>query len=218
MLQALLEAIKAAPNTVLIAIAAIAVGIVFGIPIALIRFYKLKAVDKILKWFVTLGRGVPIILIFLAVYLYAVTSGNTNIRIELLAVIALSIPSSLYLSEIFRGCLESIDKSQFDAASSIGHTGAHTFFRIIVPQMIPISLPMIGNIVVGMLKGVAIVSMVGGAGDMLSAAKAAAAINYRYLEAYVAAGIVYWVLCIGIQKAFALIEKHFNKKTRKAVA
>jgi L-cystine transport system permease protein len=135
-----------------------------------------------------------------------------------LAVIALSIPATLYLSEIFRGSLESIDKSQFDAASSVGHTGVHTFFRIIVPQMIPVSLPMMGNVTVGMLKGVAIVSMVGGVGDMLSAAKDAAAINYRYLEAYVAAAIIYWALCFGIQKLFAFIEKYFKQKTRKAIA
>jgi ABC-type amino acid transport system permease subunit len=91
----------------------------------------------------------------------------------------------------------------------VGHSGTTTFFRIITPQLVPVCIPMLGNVVIWTLKGVPIATFIG-VMDILNTSLAEAAINYRYLESYIAAGIIFWALFIVIEKLFALIEKRMR--------
>jgi L-cystine transport system permease protein len=209
MLQTITVALGAIPRSLSIAFQAVGVGIVFGLPIALLRFFNVKFVAPTFKWIITIFKGIPIILLFLTVYLL-LSSGAKGTRVSstMAAVIALSIPAAIGMSEIFRGALESIDKCQFDAAFAVGHTNIAMFFRIILPQMVPVSLPMTGNVCIGMIKAVAVATIIGVA-DILNTALMEATINYRYLEAYFAAAFIYWGLCILIERLFMYIEKQF---------
>jgi L-cystine transport system permease protein len=209
MFQTIRVALGAIPRSLAIAFQAVGVGIVLGLPIALLRFFNVRFAAPLFKWVVTVLKGIPIVLLFLAIYLI-LTPGTRGTKVSsmMVAVIALSVPASIGMSEIFRGSLESIDKSQFDAAIAVGHTNSAMFFRIILPQMVPVSLPMTGNVCIGMIKAVAVATVIGVA-DILNTALMEATINYRYLEAYFAAAFIYWGLCILVERLFMYIERQF---------
>jgi L-cystine transport system permease protein len=213
MLEVLGVALKAVPRSLAMALSAMGIGIVLGLPLALLRFFNVRFCAGVLKWLVRIFKGVPVVLMFLIFYvLLAVRLGLPG---EIVVVAALSVLSGVGMSEIFRGCLESIDRSQYDAAYSVGHTGQAMFFRIILPQLIPAAVPMAANVCIGMIKAVAVASLIG-VMDILNSALLEATINYRYLEAYFAAGIVYWVLCITVEKIFGFIERGFNYRASSA--
>jgi L-cystine transport system permease protein len=213
MAHALVVACKAVPRSLGMAVSAMVIGIILGLPMALLRFFNVRVCADVLAWLVRIFKGVPVVLMFLI--LYTLLAIRLELPGEIVVVAALSVLSSVGMSEIFRGCLESIDKSQYDAAYSVGHTGRAVFFRIILPQLIPAAVPMAANVCIGMIKAVAVASLIG-VMDILNSALLEATINYRYLEAYFAAGIVYWILCIAVEKIFALIERGFNYRARSA--
>jgi L-cystine transport system permease protein len=214
MFQTITVALGAIPRSLAIAFQAVGVGIVFGFPIALLRFFNVKFVARALKWMITIFKGIPIVLLFLVIYLILASgAGGTKVSSMMVAVIALSLPASIGMSDIFRGALESIDKSQFDAAFAIGHTNSAMFLRIILPQMVPVSLPMTGNVCIGMIKAVAVATIIGVA-DILNTALMEATINYRYLEAYFAAALIYWGVCILVERLFLHIERQFTYRRK----
>ncbi|MDR3171485.1 MAG: ABC transporter permease subunit [Treponema sp.] len=213
-LEALAAGLSAVPRSLFVALSAVAVGIVFGMGIAILRFYQVMFVEPVLKLLVTIVQGIPIILFYFVFYLFFVDF--PAMPLVYIASLSLVPPASIRLSEVFRGALLSIDKSQFDAAYAIGHSEAAVFFRIILPQLVPVSIPPAINIVIQMLKSVPIAMLIG-LNDILNTALLEATVNYRYLEAYFAAALIFWGLFIVIERASGQIEEHFKSVMRKSV-
>jgi L-cystine transport system permease protein len=74
---------------------------------------------------------------------------------------------------------------------------------------------MVSNITLALVKAVAIASVVSVV-DVMTAAVVEASESYRFLEAYVAAAIIYWVICVVIERIFIITEKKFNLKMKAA--
>jgi L-cystine transport system permease protein len=185
--------------------------------------------SPVFKWAVTIVRGIPIVLILLIFYLLTAYTYDDFMRVlrlpfafkdldkSLVAVAALTVAATAGLSEVYRGSLASVKRGQFDAAYAAGLTKIQTLRRIVLPQIVPVTLPMLCNVVIGMLKAAALASMVSVV-DVLGGSLIAATENYRYLEAYVAAAIVYWAVAIIIERSFLLLEKRTGLKIREAKA
>jgi L-cystine transport system permease protein len=109
-----------------------------------------------------------------------------------------------------------VERGQFEAGYSIGLTKAQTLKRIILPQALPVAVPMLGNGLIGLVKGSSLAFLMA-VTDLLNAALIPANANYRFLEAYIAAGIVYWVICLSIERLSAVIEKKLGYFVRKAI-
>jgi L-cystine transport system permease protein len=228
MLEALLGAVERIPITLYIATVSVFVGLVFGLLIALLRFYEVKVIAPLLKWVITLTKGIPVILLLLVFYIIMVTTYNDvmaslglqyvfrDFNTAYIAIAALSVMASTGMSEAFRGSLSAVDRSQFDAAYAMGLTKRQTIVRIILPQMVPVSIPIVGNLYIGMLKGAALASTVSVV-DVLDGAISKARINYRYFEAYTAAGLVFWGLAVIIERIFYTIERQSKSRLRKSM-
>jgi L-cystine transport system permease protein len=208
-------ALRAVPQVILIVLCTLVAGTALGLPVALARFYRMRFLKSLFGGMVTLIRGVPY-LIFLFVF-YLIFAQYQNIPISVVAVLALGLNFSVQISEAIRGALESIGREQFDAAYAVGHTGGEAFWRIVFPQLIPAALPPLSNVFIWILKSLPAASMIG-INDILNSALSEATINYRYLEAYLAAGLVFWVLFIIAEKMFLAIEKNILSKTKKGAA
>ncbi|GHV17919.1 L-cystine transport system permease protein TcyM [Spirochaetia bacterium] len=225
MLKAFGAAVQRIPVTLYLATIPVAFGIVFGLIIALIRYYEIRIIAPILKWIVTFVKGIPVILLLLVFYVIVVNTYNDfmaflglpylfkDLDPSFIVIAALTIPAVVGMSEAFRGALASIDRSQFDAAYSVGMTKVQTLLRIILLQMIPVCIPILGSLYIGMLKGAALASVVAGV-DILNGAIKTARINYRYFEAYVAAAIIYWALAFIIERIFYYIEAKTKSQMR----
>ncbi|MDR2659179.1 MAG: ABC transporter permease subunit [Spirochaetaceae bacterium] len=213
--QALGAAFRAVPRVLLIVLCTLVCGTVIGMPMALVRFYRVRFLKTFFDGLITILRGIPY-LIFLLMF-YLIFGQHPEVDIILVTALALGVSFSVRISEAIRGALESIGREQFDAAYSIGHTGGAVFWRVVFPQLIPAALPPLSNVFIWVLKSLPAASMIG-VNDILNSALSEATINYRYLEAYLAAGLLFWVLFIIAEKIFLTIEKNFLAKTTKAVA
>jgi len=207
MLKALYEALGAVPFSLAIAFGAVIIGVITGFPIALVRFYKVPVAGPVFSIVVTVAKGLPGILVYFMLFVIFSASGNMSPAV--VTLLGISMGSAIESSEAFRGALESIDKSQFDAAHSIGHTEPDIFLRVLIPQFIPVCLPVMSGVVIHAIKALPVAVMIG-LNDILNTALSAAVINYRYLEAYIAAAIIFWGIFIVVEKTFLVLEKKFR--------
>jgi L-cystine transport system permease protein len=208
MFQAIMEAGAAIPRSLAIAFAAVFLGLFLGLIIALVRFYKVPVAEHIARIVITITKGFPTILVYFM--LFVLLSQTGTIPVEIIVLLGITIGTSTEMSEVFRGGFESVEKSQFDAALSIGHTGVYTFFRIVLPQIIPVCVPVMSGVVIHAIKALPVAGMIG-LRDILNTAVAAAVVNYRYLESYIAAALIFWAIFIVVEKTFAVIEKKFKQ-------
>lgn len=204
--------------TLLIPVVALAIGVVFGLVIALLRYYQAKVVAPVLQVIITLFKGVPIVLILLAMYLFCSTAFDPiaeslhwsirfkNINTIWIAIVGLGIMAIVNGSEIFRGAFASIRKGQLDAAQSIGMTRGQTIRRVLLPESIPVALPVFGNLLINLIKASALCSMVGVV-DIFSAATISGQQSYSFLEAYVGVALIYWAVVVCIEKGTGLVER-----------
>ena len=126
-----------------------------------------------------------------------------------IGIAALSIYAVVQITETVLGALLSVGKGQYEAAYSIGLTRTKTLFRVIFPQAVPAALPVLCNNVIGLLKSTSIVYLIS-VNDILGAAINSAAVNFRYLEAYIAVAVVYWAMCVCVEKLFYVMEKRYK--------
>ncbi|MDR1251048.1 MAG: amino acid ABC transporter permease [Treponema sp.] len=224
LLTALTAALAKIPVTLLLAAAPMFTGCAIGLFIALVRFFRVPVLAFLFRWGVTIVKGIPVVLILLVFYVWAAVFYEPVMRFfgipaafktldkALIAMAAFSVYAVVGLSEAFRGGLASVKKGQFDAAFASGLDLRQTLLRIVLPQALPASLPMMGNIFIALTKAAALASMVSVI-DVMNAAVISANNNYRFLEAYVAAALIYWMICVIIEKLFFALEKYFAWKT-----
>jgi len=225
--SAILAAFEAAvpfiPVTLRLAFIPLFIGIVLGFIVAIIRYYSVPVISKVLSGLVTVGKGIPVVLSLMVAYLLfsdlfdqVATSLHWAIRFsdinrEYIGIFVLSISATISLSEIFRGALSSIPKDQWDAAASIGLSQVQTIRRVVFPQLLPITLPMISNQLIVLVKASSLVSLVSVV-DVLNGALITATTSYTFLESYIAAALIYWALSIVIEQVSVLIERNYTRK------
>jgi L-cystine transport system permease protein len=221
MLICIKQAIGYIPNTLLLSIVPFLLGIIIGTIIALSRIYKVKVLNQVFHIYVVLIKGIPVVLLIFITY-FAVIQGfdavakflhmpiqSKDISLTLVAIIALTTFSTASISEAIRGALLSVGGGQYEAGYSVGLTTWQTLRRIIIPQALPTAIPMLCSCLIGLVKGSSLVFMIS-VTDLLYAALLPANANYKYLEAYVAAAIVYWGLNIIIEKLAYVLERRLN--------
>jgi L-cystine transport system permease protein len=86
---------------------------------------------------------------------------------------------------------------------------------VLLPQAIPVSLPMFSNLLINLIKASALGSMVSVV-DVFAAAKITAQQNYRFLEAYIAVAIIYWALSFLIEKGAGFLEERMTRRLRRS--
>jgi L-cystine transport system permease protein len=229
----LLVALKAAfqytPITLLLAFAPLVIGMLLGTVIALLRLFKVRVAARFFQGVVVIFKGVPVVLLLLTTYFLFVNGFDNvanyfhwslhskDISPVFISIVALSIFATVYISEAVRGALVSVEQGQYEAAYSVGLTRTQTLIRIVLPQALPVAVPMLCSTFIGLVKGSSLAFMVS-VTDLLNAALITATANYRFLEAYVAAAVVYWIICIVIERSGFYLEKRLTIYKRKLTA
>ena len=209
-------------NTLKISVIAILLGTIIALIIALVRFYRIPVLSQVFAFFVTVYRGIPIMLILLIGHLLYVMYFDSvaralhlsvtikDVDIILLGYIILTIGGIPSISETFRGAMNSIDKTQFEACYSVGLNTSQSLRRIILPQMLPVAFPGYINNILGIVKGIPLLSAVG-IMEIMSGALVPCSVSYSYLEGYAATAIIYFVLITIILAASKRIEKYIMR-------
>jgi ABC-type amino acid transport system permease subunit len=138
---------------------------------------------------------------------------STALRLEIsplqAAIAALAIQESAYAAEIFRAALQAIPRRQLEAALSLGLSPAQGFRDVLLPQMLRLAIPAIGNDTVGMLKASSLVSVLG-VYELMRVSQARANFFFRPFEFLTTAAVLYIVLAWAAGWAVARVERRFR--------
>lgn len=192
LIQAILVGAKV---TISLSIISIVIGLLLGIIVAVIRYLKIPVLNQILWGYVSFFRGTPLLVQLFLLYfgLPQIFPFIKDMGGFTATYIALGLNASAYISEVLRGSFNSIDKGQMEACLSIGMSNIQAIRRIILPQILRMSIPSIGNIYIDIVKGSSLAFTIGVA-EMLAKAQMVASTNYKFFQSYIVVAIVYWIL------------------------
>ena len=121
-------------------------------------------------------------------------------------VVAMSLNSSAYVSEIIRSGIQAVDPGQMEAARSIGFTYGESMRKVVLPQAVKNILPALGNEFVTVIKESSIVSVIGIA-DLMFRTNDVIAVTYRSLQALLIAALMYFVMTFFISRLISFAER-----------
>jgi len=165
--QALPDFLVGVRNTIIYCVSAFPLALLLGLILALMSSSRIIWLRGPARIYIEIIRGTPFIVQLFILY-YAVGAILLTVNLETLdnawtaGIAILAINYSAYEAEVFRAGFLSVDRGQTEAALSLGLTSFQNFFRIILPQAIPLMIPPFVNDFIYMLKDSAIVSVIAG--------------------------------------------------------
>lgn len=189
--------------------------LIFSLPLGLLisfgRMSKNKILRTIIKVYISVMRGTPLMLQLMVVYFgpYFIFGIRISMGYSLIAVfIAFTINYAAYFAEIYRGGIESMPVGQYEAAKILGYSKAQTFFRIILPQVFKRILPSITNEVITLVKDTSLAFVVAVA-EMFTLAKQIAS-SQTTMVPFVVAAVFYYVFNLLVAVIMDKVEKKLN--------
>ena len=181
-----------------------------GLLVCLGRMSRNRIVSSLLKAYISVLRGTPLMLQLLVVtygpyYLFGISVTREKL---IPVVIAFSLNYAAYFAEIYRGGIESISRGQYEAAEVLGYSRRQCFMRIILPQVVKRVLPSVTNEVVTLVKDTSMAFTVAYQ-EMFTIGKQIANSQTSFMP-FVIAGVFYFVFNALVGYVMGLWEKHLN--------
>ncbi|WP_192456446.1 amino acid ABC transporter permease [Musicola keenii] len=197
------------PTTALLAIVSMAIAIVLGLALALIRESRVLVVAKLVELYISLFRGIPSLVQLFIIYfglpqLFPALNGLSAMTA---AIIGFSLKNSAYMAEIFRAALASVDFGQTEAGLSVGMSRVQIYRRIVLPQAMLNALPATGNTFISLIKDTSVAFALG-VSELFAEGKMIAAESLRFFETFLVVGLIYWLVII----AYSWFQTRLEKK------
>ena len=215
------ELFRATLMTIAVSITAMLIGFSFAAIFTPLKLSKFKSLNLIANIYTTVIRGVPELLV---IYLFffggssaimfvaSIFGYNDYIEINafLTGAFSIGIISGAYSTEVFRGAIQSIDKGQFEASNVLGFNKVLQFYKIILPQMLRLSIPNLSNVWQITLKDTSLISVTGLV-EIMRQSYIAAGSTRDPLLFYTVAAILYLILTFLSMKIINRLEIKYNK-------
>ncbi|MDR0862466.1 MAG: amino acid ABC transporter permease [Oscillospiraceae bacterium] len=202
-----IKILGAFPTTLILAVAALIIGIAIGACLAAASFSTKKPVRVIASGYIHFIRGIPPLVLIYLLYLgfpqlmkrLGVDMSAVDKKAYMIVIFAIAISAGF--SEMMRSSFLAIDKGQTEAALSIGMTKLQAFRRIVFPQAFGVALPSLGNNIIMLIKLTSL-GFVIGIVDLMGKARIIITIGYRtrMLEVYLALAVIYWAMCFLLER------------------
>lgn len=209
-LQILPRLIEATGATLMAAAFGYLIAMVLGLGLALGQRTPYGALTRVVREGVEFIRSTPLILQIFFVFYVAPQFGVT-LSPWVAGMLAIGLHYAAYLSEVYRGGLESVDRGQWEAATSLNLGTAHAYRRIILPQALPNAIPGMGNYLVGILKDTPMLSVIG-VGELMHTANAIGAETYRFLEPFTLVGLIFLTISLPLAELVRRAETRLRRK------
>ena len=177
-----------------------ALAVCVGFIIALGNRSDYAVVRALSRIYVAILRCTPL-LVQLYIAYYLLPRVGVSFSALTTGIVALGLYTGAYLSEVFRAGIEAIPRGQWEAAEALGLPHTTKWRRVILPQVLPLILPPLGNYLVGMFKETPLLAAITVL-DVFGVANDVAGQTYRYTEPYTAAALM--LLTISIAAAYLL--------------
>jgi len=195
--------------TVALSLIAFVGGGFMGLLLLLARLSQSKVLQIFVKAYVQIFQGTPLLMqLFLAYFGMALIGIETSAWLA--ASVALTLYTSAFLAEIWRGCVEAIPKGQWEASQSLALSFSEQLRYVILPQAFKIAIPPTVGFLVQVIKGTALASVIGfveltKAGTMITNA------TFKPFLVYSCVAILYFALCFPV----SYFAKHLERKVKR---
>ena len=196
-------------NTIMAAGIGYAIAVVVGLIFLIGQRTPYKVINILVREIVEFIRSTPLLIQLFFLYFVGPQFGII-LSAWVTAMITIGLHFGTYLSEVYRGALEGVPKSQWEACRALNFTTLYTYRRIVLPQAFPIAIPGMGNYLVGIFKDTPLLSTIGVA-ELFHAATSVGGEHYRYLEPYTMVGIIFLILSIPAAMGIRKLERSVNK-------
>lgn len=192
-----------------------ALTLIFSLPLGLIvsfgRLSKSFIVRSIVKFYISVMRGTPLMLQLIVVYfapfyVFGMQLGKSYRFVAV--IIAFVLNYAAYFAEIYRSGIESMPVGQYEAAKVLGYTKSQTFLKIILPQVFKRVLPPITNETITLVKDTSLAFVLANV-EMFTAAKEIAA-SQKTIMPLMVAGLFYYIFNLAVAMIMEQIEKKLN--------
>ncbi len=214
-------------NTVVMAVLAMALGIVLGIGVAVMRLSPNPVVASVAAGYTWLFRGTPLILQLLLWYNLALVFPTIGVpglwsgrAVDIMtpflaALLGLGINQGAYTSEVVRAGMLSVDAGQYEAADAIGMGRMRALRRIILPQAMRVIVPPLANEFIGLVKATSLASVIQYP-EVLHSAENIYYANSRVIELLIVAGLWYLLVVSVLVPLQVLVERRFARGIARA--
>ena len=197
-------------NTLLAAGIGYAIAVVVGLLFVVAQRTPFRTLTVTVREVIEFIRSTPLILQIFFVY-YVGPEYGISLSPWVAGMIAIGLHYAAYLSEVYRGGIESVARGQWEACVALNLTPIQTYSRIILPQALPPSVAGMGNYLVSIFKDTPMLSVIGVA-ELMQTANAVGGQNYRYLEPYTIVGIVFLVISLASASCIRGFETWVHRK------
>ena len=202
-------------NTIIITLGALAISIVLGSLIAVIRYLgedvpAMKPIVGFLTFYVNVIRGIPVVVLLLIFYFVIMKSSDGLV----VGIITFGINSSAYMSELIRGGINAVDKGQMEAGRSLGMSRLQCTRRIIFPQAVRYILPAVGNELIALLKETSVAGYVAVV-DLTRAGNLVRNNTYDAVNPLLLVAITYLVMVFGLDALLKKMERRLAKNDKR---
>ncbi|VWC74614.1 ABC transporter permease [Burkholderia lata] len=184
--------VKGAMLTLKFAVASMALGLVVGLVIAIMRIGSNRFAAALAQGYVSLMRGTPLLVQMFVVY-YGLPDLGITLDPTTAGIFTLTLNAGAYLSESMRGAILGIGRGQWAAAHSLGLTHVQTLRYVVCPQALRLAVPSLGNTLISLIKDTSLVSVIT-VTELLRSTQEVIAATFQPLPLYLAAAAIYWVL------------------------
>jgi polar amino acid transport system permease protein len=220
--------------TLELTVVAMAIGVVLGILLALMRLSQSALVSSASWVYIWLLRGTPVLVQILFWFFFAALYPSVDLGIPfgpsfvhldanslitpfVAAMLALGLNEGAYMSEIVRAGIISVDEGQTQAAQALGLTRLQTMRRIVLPQAMRVIIPPTGNETISMLKTTSLVAFIAVV-ELLYAAQQIYAVNYKTIQLLIVASIWYLVVTSVLSIGQYYVERYFGRGSTRETA
>lgn len=190
--------------TIGLSLIALVGGGLAGFVVSLARISPVRAVRILAAGYVQLIQGTPLLVIMFLTYFGLPPLGITVSPLTA-ASVSLTVYVGAYLGEIWRGCIESVPKQQWEAAEGLALSRTQRMMRVILPQAVRIATPPTVGFMVQIIKNTSLASVVG----FVELARAGQIINNALFEPfliYLIIAVVYFALCYPVSRLSRRLE------------
>jgi len=195
-----------------IAMISILLALLGGTLLTILRSFKIRIVNAVIGVFMSFIRGTPLLIqIFLAYY--GLPALGLRLSPQAAGILALSLNSAFFVSEILRGSLPSIEDGQIEAATALGLRPRPIWSKVVLPQLFRKTLPMLINEATVVLKGTALLAVITVV-ETLRVAQQIGSSTFRPFEPIVGAAILFLAMNLVLVTIGWALERRFASERR----
>jgi polar amino acid transport system permease protein len=204
----LLYLISAIRWTLLLSLAAFAGGSLIGLIVAVLRVSNVAPLRWLAAGYVQIVQGTPLLCI-LFVFFFGLSIIGLPVHAWIAATFAFSIYAGAFLGEIWRGALQSIPKTQWEAGGALGLSYFEQLRYVIVPQAVRVSIPPTVGFLVQLIKNTSLAATIGFI-ELTREGQLTTASTFQPFAVYCTVAALYFLLCFPLTQLSRVLERKYN--------